>query len=239
MDCYFVISRFREDLNWIKILKDQKVIIYNKGEKLNNYEYKNIINLKNVGRESHTWLYHIVNNYNNLSDVNIFLQGRIDDLGCMSYKNPMDYLKNINDYGFCASRYGLLGPFHWKYNVGVEFDKRYKEQWNNGKISRSKIGFRKFSENLFPNIPIFVATSYGGCFAVKKENIRKHELSFYQDILEILEKHMNPIEGHYMERLWCYIFTKNQPLLRSINDVIQTKLDNLYIAKKLKILLSK
>ena len=30
---------------------------------------KNIINLDNVGRESHTYLYHVINNYNNLSDI--------------------------------------------------------------------------------------------------------------------------------------------------------------------------
>ena len=46
-----------------------------------------------MGRESHTWLYHIVENYNNLDDVSIFLQGRIDDLDCMSYKDPKEYLK--------------------------------------------------------------------------------------------------------------------------------------------------
>ena len=32
----------------------------------------NIIKLPNVGRESHTWLSHIINNYDNLSKVNIF-----------------------------------------------------------------------------------------------------------------------------------------------------------------------
>ena len=37
------------------------------------------------------------------------------------------------------------------------------------KISKSKIGFRNFAKELFQEIPIFVPTSYGGCFALKKE----------------------------------------------------------------------
>ncbi len=231
MDCCFIISRYQEDLNWLEILREHKIIIYNKGNKIINVNAHSTIDLKNVGRESHTWLYHIVNNYNNLSEVNIFLQGRIDDLGCMSYKNPLNYLTKINKYGYCASRYGLLGPFHWKHNVGIELDKRYKSQWENGEISKSQIGFREFAKHLFPRIPIFVATSYGGCFAVKKENIRNYELNFYKYLLRILEKHKNPIEGHYLERLWCYMFTNNRPLKRSIIDVIKTKFENLNFDK--------
>ena len=143
----------------------------------------------------------------------------------MAYKNPNDYLKDINRYGFKASRYGLLGPFHWDWNVNIDKDIRYKTQWQNNEISRSSIGFRNFAKKLFPNIPFFVATSYSGCFAVKREIIQKHNLFFYQELLDILSKHKNPIEGHYMERLWCYIFTQNKPLFESILDVIKTKIE--------------
>ena len=104
-----IISRFNEDISWLKKHKEFKIYIYNKGEKILDNKH-NIINLKNVGRESHTWLYHIVNNYHHLDDISIFLQGRIDDLNCMAYKDPNQYLKVINRYGFAASRYGLLLP---------------------------------------------------------------------------------------------------------------------------------
>ena len=71
-------------------------------------------------------------------------------------------------------------------------------------------------------------TSYGGCFAVKKESIRKYDKDFYLKILEILSKNKNPIEGHYMERLWCYMFTKNKLYLQAIRDVLRTKIENLF-----------
>ena len=84
----FIISRYSEDISWLENLKDYKIIIYNKGEKLETKSFKNILNINNVGRESHTWLLHIVENYHCLDDVNVFLQGRIDDLGCMAFEDP-------------------------------------------------------------------------------------------------------------------------------------------------------
>ena len=223
-----IISRYNEDISWLDKHKDFYITVYNKGLELQGNQQFNIINLENVGRESHTWIYHIVSNYYKLDDINIFLQGRIDDLGCMAFKDPNKYMKVINKLGFASSRYGLLGPFHWKWNVGIENDERYKILWKKGEISESKLGFRKFSKVLFPKIPKIVATSYGGCFAVKKELIRKYEISFYEKLLKVLSMHRNPIEGHYMERLWCYMFTKNKFFFKAIQDVLYTKIENLF-----------
>jgi len=231
MDKCLIIARYNENLDWLKEFKDFKIIVYNKGAELSGNLTYEVINLENKGRESHTWLHHIVKNYNNLNEINVFLQGKIDDLNCMAYKNPNDYLKEINRYGFKASRYGLLGPFHWDWNVNIDKDIKYKNQWENKEISKSNIGFRNFSKKLFPNIPLFVATSYSGCFAVKKEIIKQHNIFFYQELLDILSQNENPIEGHYMERLWCYIFTKNKPFIESIFDVMQTKIESSRFSK--------
>lgn len=68
-----VIARYNEDIDWVSAYNDIAVV-YNKGE--NNISgIKNIINVENIGREGHTYLYHIINNYENLSDRVIFSQG--------------------------------------------------------------------------------------------------------------------------------------------------------------------
>ena len=229
MDKCVIIARYDEDISWLKEYKDFKIIVYNKGKKLKDSIYYQVINLENLGRESHTWLHHIVKNYNELHELNIFLQGRIDDLNYMVYKDINSYIENINKYGFSVSRLGLLGPFHWKLNVGIENDERYKQQWINNEITKSDLGFRNFSLKIFPKIPLFVATSYGGCFAVKKEKILQYDLSFYEELLNILKASKNPIEGHYMERLWCYMFTKNELLFDSIIDVFKTKFERKFL----------
>jgi hypothetical protein len=68
-----VVARYNEKLDWLKdVPKNINIIIYNKGlEDLT----QTFIKLPNIGRESHTYLYHIITNYNNLADITIFSQG--------------------------------------------------------------------------------------------------------------------------------------------------------------------
>ena len=224
-----IISRFNEDLSWLEHYKEKfNITIYNKGNELSKVSCGNIISLPNVGRESHTWVHHIFNNYENLEDNNIFLQGKIDDLNCMAYQDLDLYINDLKKNEFSSSRLGLLGPFHWSHNVGIEKDSRYYSDWNNNKIRKSSLGFRNFAKTLFPEIPIFVATSYGGCFAVRKKAIQRNTKEFYGNLLSVLDNHQNPIEGHYLERLWCYMFTKNDYFLKSIKDVFKTKIERLF-----------
>ena len=68
-----IIARYNEDLSWLELVpKDIKITIYNKGKDDISYPF---IQLPNIGRESHTYMYHIVNNYDNLADMTIFCQG--------------------------------------------------------------------------------------------------------------------------------------------------------------------
>ena len=63
-DIELVISKFKENINWTSKLENHyKITIYNKEIKNNNPQ---MIPLKNVGREGHTYYYHIWKNYNSL-----------------------------------------------------------------------------------------------------------------------------------------------------------------------------
>ena len=76
-----VIARYNENIKWLKDypFNEFKIKCYNKGPEPPTNECItpncNIINLPNVGRESHTYLYHIINNYDNLAPVTIFIPG--------------------------------------------------------------------------------------------------------------------------------------------------------------------
>jgi hypothetical protein len=85
------IAQFNENIDWIKnIDKNIEVFIYNKKNDINiNYKsieknYENKFILRNVGRESHTYLIHIINNYNSLCDIEYFIQA-----------NPFDHSNDI------------------------------------------------------------------------------------------------------------------------------------------------
>lgn len=223
-----IISRYDEDTSWLKNYKNFKIIVYNKGNVIPEQNNFIINNIPNIGREAHTWLYHIVKNYNNLDEYNLFLQGRIDDLGCMAYKDLNQYKKELKKNEFSVSRFGLLGPFHWGYHIGIENDPKYESRWIKGEITRSKIGFRKFAKKYFPEIPIFVSTSYGGCFGVSRNLLLKYEIDFYKSLLDEVSQSCHPIEAHYLERLWCYMFTNNRFLPRTLTDITRTKIETLF-----------
>ena len=91
-----------------------------------------------------------------------------------------------------------------------------------------RISFKDLAKIFTNNIPLFTVTSYGGCFAVSKDLIRQHDITIYKKLLDILSFNDNPMEGHYMERLWCYLFTKNRYLLRGFRDVLLTKYEKYF-----------
>ena len=220
-----IIARYNENIDWLLKYQDFNVIIYNKGSCIANKGLGEIITLPNVGRESHTWLYHIVSNYQNLDEVNIFLQGRIDDLGVLAYQDLYKYQNECIRKGFSVRRFGILGPFHWVKYLGLEKNSKYKDQLTNKSLKEPEISFKELAQTFIPKIPLFTITNYGGCFAVKKELILSHNHSFYKNLLKPVSNHKNPIEGHYLERLWCYMFTKNSLLIDSFKDVVKTKLE--------------
>ena len=54
------------------------VLVYNKGINEDFYNPGNVVKLDNVGREGHSYLYHIVTHYDNLTDIIIFLPGSLN-----------------------------------------------------------------------------------------------------------------------------------------------------------------
>lgn len=75
-----VVSRYNEDISWTYKYQPN-VIIYNKGKD----HISGSIRIPNVGRESHTYLYHIIQNYDSLPERIVFVQGRCPSFG---YEHP-------------------------------------------------------------------------------------------------------------------------------------------------------
>ena len=59
----------------------------------------------------------------NLQNKKIF----VPELGkYITTKLSTKAIKTIDKYGFSVRRFGLLGPYHWSHNIGIEKDIRYK-----------------------------------------------------------------------------------------------------------------
>jgi len=122
MKIHLVISLFNEVPLWIsEVPKNIEIFIYNKNPKAKiefppNNRLK-VIPLTNIGRESDTYLTHIINHYHNLPDMIIFSQG-----DPISHSPDFVYLLNnyeqFRDVQCLTDRYkpGLAFPPDLEYN---------------------------------------------------------------------------------------------------------------------------
>lgn len=95
------VAHYNEELSWLdKINSDVDIFVYHKKDDDSlQYNDKVIIDsnnfiLKNVGRESHTYLKHIIDNYDNLYDLEYFSQGfpkEYDFVDVVNNDNAQEY----------------------------------------------------------------------------------------------------------------------------------------------------
>lgn len=187
MTTSMIIAKYHESTDWVKEYSDFETFIYNKSDKILDKE----IPLPNIGREAHTYLFHIINNYNSLADVNIFTQA---DPGCI-------------DFGFFRQdhkKYCACGSFHLcdlngnPHHINLPLEKYYKII---------------FGENTKQKFLLFSA---GAIFAVTRELIQKQPIEFYENLLNMCLN--EPKMPWILERLWLYIFN-NLPFEKEVNEL--------------------
>jgi len=187
MNFCIVVARYNEDLEWSKQFLN--VIIYNKGIKLTN-DFNQIL-LNNVGREGHTYYKHIYDNYDNLAEYTIFLQG-----------NPFDHspniISNLNNY-----------INNKELNIDFEFLSEWIISCNiNGCIHHTGLPLIETYEKIFGekkdnNNFLFGA---GAQFIVSRKKILQRPKEFYLNIIKILENEMYPLTPWVIERFHNLIF---------------------------------
>lgn len=217
-----VVSHYREDLSWVEKIEDERVrriFVYTKGE--NNPVLKNDkvvnINLKNVGRESHTYLNHCVSQYEEMRDGSadfvFFLQG-----------NPhgMDDII-ISDWIDCVSENSLRHTLNFRMSSPFDFLRGGRCSTWAGSTEPAEFNVKGWCENFvrsdaeFNNIPIF----WNACFGVSVDRILSNPQEKYRTIVENELSSKNPECGHYCERLWYYMFNMDK-------YVDRVEIDDLY-----------
>ena len=185
-----IVARYNENIEWTKNFNN--VIIYNKGNKLDNFT--NIIELDNVGREGHTYYKYIYDNYDSLPHYVIFLQGH-------PFNHSPNLYKNLND---------IIDENNFKY---FEWLSEYIHKDNlNGNPNHPGLKIGEYYKKIFKiNIQTdYVEFKSGAQFLVSKESILSRTKDFYLNIIKTLDYNINPIEGYCLERLHKYIFTKKK-----------------------------
>ena len=172
---------------------------------------KNIIKLPNIGRCDHTYLYHIVNNYNNLSNIIVFFTGSLNVK--IKKKKAISILNNIINSNYTEAyfkcKYYTSVKTHFE-NFKLEYYRcRCKTNFiKNNKEILSKCKIRPYGNwysYFFKNIEINYVCLLG-IFSINKKDIIKHPATRYTIFMNIVSEHSNPEAGHYIERSWEAIF---------------------------------
>ena len=216
MSYKIIVSRYNENIDWLKN-EMNNCIIFNKGKKLG---INNEILLENLGRESETYLHYIITNYHNLPDVVIFTQGSISDHLQIyhfydnkfhNYKDDeINYLIKIkeetliNDLCYPFTHYQTNYNNCWDRNWNINNDHFFLE--NNYKDNKPTVFYDWFIKYINKDYPDPIYIYRNGIFAVKKENILKKSIEYYKNLILQVNHHINPAEGHFLERSWYYIF---------------------------------
>jgi hypothetical protein len=208
-----IVSRYNEDLQWTldEPFCNYKYTVYNKGSNENFVKdnVNKIINVQNVGCEAHTYLYHIIHNYEKLEKITVFLVGSIE-VPCKINKaiKTLELIQKTNQATFYAE-YSENVYKHF-YDFTIKFWGGTNDQ--NGKINCGYLHpceftpFHKWYENHFDKDDVVHCWSYNSIFSFDKQDILQHPKEKYEKLIKGLEKGINLEEGHYIERAWGAVF---------------------------------
>lgn len=224
-----VVAHYNEDVSWLNQYQGNNLHVYSKGNPPRINCTLHI--LPNIGRESHTYLRYIVENYDNLPDVVFFTQGSIRE----HYSQDISYFLNLKPNQLCSENYDSSKYFSYYLT-----DYRITN-WANCNLEQCEfpgdVWFNKFidSEVDIRNSPINIY--WAAIFSVRKEAILSRPKDFYK-MLECQHKTNNTELSHFMERSWYYIFNlhkKSLNIKKSVLAVIARYREDVSWVSKLKI----
>ena len=209
-----VVARYNENLNWLnrRPFNNYDVSIYNKGPN-DNYTVNNknirVTKLSNLGKCDHTYLYHIIKNYDNLSDVTVFLPGSLNMRPKMKKARQILHELDMQKRTVFIGQH-MADVKRDLYNFKLdEWKTSSTENFNQNPESKLMLAsprpFGKWFESKFGDIAI-QHVSYGGIMAISKAHILQHPKKYYENLIRDLDKSSNPEAGHYFERSWAAVF---------------------------------
>lgn len=153
-----VVAKYKEDVSWTNDLpEDFSVIVYDKS-----------CDRPNVGREAETWLYHIIENYEHLADVTVFLQG-----------NPFDHM-NVSRQIFYQELRNLCRLATTDRKVLPVFQSYHTEPVGKHGLPSAFHFHQIFGPS--ESVPSTFAFSPGAQYCVSREALRTRDIEFYETL---------------------------------------------------------
>lgn len=215
-----VVSRYNEDLNWLQYSSGKPfvdasnlvVTIYNKGSDDAFYlpPLGNVVNVDNVGVNVHTVLYHIVQHYDQLPDVTMFLPG-----SCMDTHKAAKTMQTLRQAQKTHNSVFVVDKTAKP--VAQEFRDFTLDAWANTNPRNHALNpestlkpcdirpFGAWYTHFFPNTDVY-AVNYYVIFAVSREHILQRSKASYEELLAQVNRDKNEESAHYFERAFLAVF---------------------------------
>lgn len=193
-----VVARYREDIAWTRnVPKGVRVSVYDKGGGHGLPDGIEAIPLANVGREAHTYLWHLTRRYDSLAPVTVFCQG-----------HPFDHAHDLHRVlRAIASGVKCVQEFLWLGFIIDTDDRRGRRlfvPWG-GNPGGRELPLDEVHEALLGEpCPERVRFYPGGQFAVTAGCARSRPREFFERALEMAAA--DDLRAHCFERLWDRVF---------------------------------
>lgn len=199
-----VVARYNENLDWLKSVP-WNYIVFNKGEDNLPKWIKNEIKLPNIGREAHTYLIYIIDNYDNLPDFCIFVQG-----------NPFEHSKQLLE---------KMTRFDGRVNFFTLSDRTLSSR-RYGTLTRAGHKVAQSARKIFVDEINSFSFPKGAQFILSRKAVLFHTKLTYQKLVDFMTERIStnevclahrrgcarnceykrPFSAWVMERLWITLF---------------------------------
>lgn len=237
-----VVARYDEDVSWLHgvvagLLEEEdpglflRISLYNKGDaSVHETFHSDRVTfrqerLPNVGRESHTYLQHVLRERGLAApsdadavgcgrSVTVFMQGRMDDhvpaghdtasfVACLVRQASRPDGSGESDNHACHDRFGSFNAvprLRVAMYPGVGDSGRDLGTWFGQLIGPWRWADESEGPTWWQN----------GVFAIRTCRLLSRDApdNYYEALRSEVDWHVNPEAGHYLERSWCHVFPK-------------------------------
>ena len=208
-----IVSNHNTDLEWLKITYDygfspKNTIIYDRSDETKDWSHLGkSITSPNVGENIYDMMRFIIENYEDLPDISIFVKGNLlsrpDSPGGSSYyyTYPDRFIRAIQSNYFLPIERDCSVT-----NIFVNGGGYVERTWTPD-LNIPRKYFSSFYELLSllflnPVNPEYIRFAPGGNYVVPKENMLKYSKNFYKKMMVYTDYHHSDVqEAHWFERI--------------------------------------
>ena len=178
-----IVSFYNEDPTWIRALPavwKRRLTVYLKDDTRDEKEFGddvNVIRLPNVGREGHSYTYHIERHYHELADYQFFLQG-----------DPFDHVPAMELFDELYRALQSRKRYTSLYKALISEPGKEEANWGVRKI----LGYSPATLSFHPC----------AMFGTTRAALQSRSRDWWRSIRDELSQSNDPICGHHLERCW-------------------------------------